>query len=556
MTTNLNERAYGCLPDDPTKPVLRFNSIIRRRVVEGDISVDAPAPKFADIVDNIAPLSGWDILGNNYFGTCVPATWANHRRMVTSRLSKKEVYPGVKDVFTLYKTSPANKDFDPSPEKYKKSNDNGMNFQALLDYLREHGGPDGVKVVAHAKIDPGDVQAVRQAIQILGSVWVRMECLQDINNEKIRLGEDDGNQVFTNVTGPVRKVGHSVLVGGHVPRMRCVTWGQVWEFEDACWDPKSQRVTDVWAVIWPEHLGTQSFMLGVSLDLLAKEVKRLTRENLAIPPANFSDIYFIKTNSTQSGKIEVHVAAAKDNYRAPNTSQTGAVHATPLDPKALQGVTLDIDNGDLYLIKTTNTNSGKVEISHLPADSKYQAAETPRPTAFNPSDAPNGRFIVDDGNLFFIKTKNTPNNLVEVHRAARPDYKIVETYPTTIPLSDSANGTFAVFAGNLYFIKHKQTKDKFVEVYVYWGSDKYRQASGTYYKTAMGVAEGPNGTWDVGPNQDLYLIKQRNVNTTKKVEVHICPRGPQGAAQKYAASSHYETWVAEGDGAKGVWCAR
>ncbi|KAK0719321.1 hypothetical protein B0H67DRAFT_642685 [Lasiosphaeris hirsuta] len=67
--------------------------------------------------------------------------------------------------------------------------------------------------------------------------------------------------------------------------------------------------------------------------------------------------------------------------------------------------------------------------------------------------------------------------------------------------------------GNVFFIKTKNTKGKMVEISLFRA--------------------------DIGPNRDLYFIKQVPVNQFKKTEIYILPAETPGQTQKYTAERGY-----------------
>jgi len=556
----------GAIPDDRSKPSLPFSRIFRQ--ISGGPSAVIPQRSFSNAVDNLATLSNWQYLGNNRFGTCVAAAWANQRRLVSSRLGNKEVYPTEAQAIALYKAQ--NPGFDPSAPKGadgKYPFDNGMSIQKLLDHMSANGGTDDdrVKPVFYARIGPKDLQAVRQAIEIFGSVWISFDVLKKSNDGGKtweRTGYKRDEKYFYDVPGAPVLAGHSVIVGGHVPgKMKCANWADLWHIDESYWT--GGRVNDVWAVVWPEHIGTRNFMLGVDLEQLYIEYKRLTKSNPPFPKAPFSDVFFLKTANTQSAKVEVHVSRAKHIYSPPPDSTEPRIFSSPF---ALNSITatdiLDVDDGDLYVIRTANTTSGRVEFQRATAASTYKTLDPQQPvaTAFTTADAANGKFIVDNGDFYFIKTKNTTHGNVEITRAPRADnYQLpAGTVPvkTTLTVSEAANGTFAVLGGNVFFIKIKNTGSNTAEVFLFRAVDKYA-VQPTFYSTSFNIAEGPKGTWDVGPNKDLYFIKQTGVNQFQKTEVHILPAETSGLEKKYTGKiSTYTSWVDEDDGRNGVWRAR
>ena len=253
----------------------------------------APALKFArfftgktpahpDAADYLARLAAWQMLGNDQAGDCVAVTWANVRRLVSS-ISGAERYPSQDEVWAVYRTQ--NPDFDPNGDPNVNgpgsSADGGMDIQTLCEYLVKHGGPDGTKAIAFAKVDPTQPDEVKAAIAIFGSVWTGI-VVQDANMDDF----DNGKPWNYHRSSP-DDGGHSVITGGYGAAgkgplggdERFITWAQETSFTDTFW---SRKVEEAWVVVWPEHLGTKAFEQGVNQAQLAADYQALTGGSLTL----------------------------------------------------------------------------------------------------------------------------------------------------------------------------------------------------------------------------------------------------------------------------------
>lgn len=237
-----------------------------------------PAIKLADIRSHmpVVPPSedwlgstGWSMLGNDQYGDCVAVTWANIRRVLGAD------YPGMSEVIQLYKTQ--NPGF---PQE-----DYGMDIQTLLEFLVKSGGPDGVKALAFAKVDHTNVAEVKAAIAIFGFMWtgitVQDANMRDFSNNKPwdyhpQARDDGGHSVVTGGFGPAG-LGAGRLSGDE----RFITWAQETSFTDAYW---KEKVDEAWVVIFPEHLDSQGFLLGVDQVALADSYKELTGRDFPLDP--------------------------------------------------------------------------------------------------------------------------------------------------------------------------------------------------------------------------------------------------------------------------------
>jgi hypothetical protein len=230
-------------------------------------------------------IGGWQMLGNDRVGDCNAVTWANTRRLVTHYLST-ENYPNQDQVWQFYKTQ--NPNFDPNGTAQTNgpgsSSDQGMDIQTGLEYLHGSGGPDGVKVVAFAKVDPTNASEVEAALAIFGSLWLGIMVL-DANQQQFAAGK-----AWTDVSGSPIDGGHAIIGGGYKSgrsfEVKFITWGQETEFSGSFWNGSSggqKLVEEAWVVIWPELLGTKQFEEGINLAQLQADYQALVGQPLPLP---------------------------------------------------------------------------------------------------------------------------------------------------------------------------------------------------------------------------------------------------------------------------------
>lgn len=224
------------------------------------------------------------MLGNDAAGDCVAVTWANVRRLVTSTLTATPSYPSQDQVWAVYRTQ--NPQFDPagdpSVDGPGSPADGGMDVQTLLEDLVASGGPDGVKAVAFAAVDPKDPVEVQAAIAIFGYVWTGVTVAQN-NQQEFGAGQPWDYDPSSPVDG-----GHSVVTGGYggigagalAGDEKFITWAAETSFTDAFW---ANSVDECWVVIWPEHLGSREFFQGVDLAALAADYQAITGRVLPVP---------------------------------------------------------------------------------------------------------------------------------------------------------------------------------------------------------------------------------------------------------------------------------
>lgn len=244
----------------------------------------APALRLGPLLTGVAPAhpvsadylaalrGGWNMLGNDQYGDCVPVTWANIRRLVTATLTSSVHYPSMDDVIALYKTQ--NPGFP--------AEDNGCDIQTMLEYLVASGGPDGVKAVAFAQVDHRNADEVKAAIAIFGYVWTGINVL-DVNQQEFSDGQPWDYSAHSPLDG-----GHSVITGGYgTPGAgalggdeRFITWAAETSFTDAFWTHEAE---EAWVVIWPEHLGSKVFLDGIDQVRLAADYQAITGKPLPVP---------------------------------------------------------------------------------------------------------------------------------------------------------------------------------------------------------------------------------------------------------------------------------
>lgn len=226
------QHAYGRRPPK-NAPALRF-AAIRDAVT---------IPNHPASYDSIFGWSDWDMLGNDTWGDCVSVTWSTIRRIVSKVHVGVDHYPGLDQVLALYKTQ--NPHFDPSSSIHGagSADDQGMDIQTLLEYLVAHGGPDGTKALAFAKLDHRNPEEVRAAAAIFNFVWLGVDVSD--HDERVFPGLWDVNR-YDSILG-----GHSITMTGYdSSTFKMETWAEEGSLSLAY---MSQRVEEAWVVVWPEH---------------------------------------------------------------------------------------------------------------------------------------------------------------------------------------------------------------------------------------------------------------------------------------------------------------
>ena len=95
-----------------------------------------------------------------------------------------------------------------------------MHIEEGLLHLGRNGGPDGVKALAWFKLDPTDVEGIREALAIYGSLWLGIRVVSNNFQECW-----DGKPWTANSTSELPQGGgrHAALAGGYTPDVLDIT---------------------------------------------------------------------------------------------------------------------------------------------------------------------------------------------------------------------------------------------------------------------------------------------------------------------------------------------
>jgi len=246
---------------------------------------------------------------------------------------------------------------------------------------------------------------------------------------------------------------------------------------------------------------------------------------------SIADLIFVQTSNPGSGKVELHAVSAASNYQA--FILDASTTFTPETDGVWTMADYDQDGiPDLVFIKTANTATGKVEVHIASGASNYLTRILETGTTFTPET--DGVWMMADydkdgiPDLVFIKTSNTGTGLVEVHIASGKSVyqtRILETGTTFKPESDGV-WTMADYDGDgvpdLVFIKTANTPSNMVEVHIASGKSQYQTR---ILETATAFAAETDGQWlmadyDKDGIPDLVFIKTGSTSSGY-VELHI-----------------------------------
>jgi hypothetical protein len=164
----------------------------------------------------------------------------------------------------LYRRA-GNPDFDPTTG----AGDGGVDMQTMCEALMA-GGIAGTKALAFAAVDVANLEEMRSAIAIFGSLLYGVDL--QVEQQQQRVIWDHTASGDHGEWG-----GHAVLGGSYTSTgpsdVVVVSWadpiGMSKVFEE-------NQVKEAWVVIWPEHLLSVPFLQGVDLTSLASDYQVLT----------------------------------------------------------------------------------------------------------------------------------------------------------------------------------------------------------------------------------------------------------------------------------------
>lgn len=174
---------------------------------------DAPAE-----VSWITKVPSWPMYLNDTLGDCVPAAMAHVAQQETF-YAGSVFMPLDIDVEVAYEKIGGYVPGDPST-------DNGCDMLTALNYWR-NSGIGGHRIAAFMALDPKNLNQVRQAIQLFGSVFAGVGLPVSAQNQNAWTVADGGLQSGVANNQPYSWGGHCVPIFAQSPQsLTCVTWGE------------------------------------------------------------------------------------------------------------------------------------------------------------------------------------------------------------------------------------------------------------------------------------------------------------------------------------------
>ena len=196
---------------------------------------------------------------NDQIGDCVAVGAAHSQRLYRKALTGVDLEWTDAQIRAFYATQNPN------------GADNGMDIETALRELLHNGGPDGVKIVAYAAVDPTNYDEVRAALHIFGCL------LTGFMVQSHNMVEFDRGVPWTWKSSDYNIGGHCTVLGDYgattVDAFGAITWQEFYLMTDGFW---AHQMQELWAPIWPWLLGSARFAANIDLGALASEFSDVT----------------------------------------------------------------------------------------------------------------------------------------------------------------------------------------------------------------------------------------------------------------------------------------
>jgi len=219
-------------------------------------------PAVPAVVDWASQVTSWPMYDNDRIGDCTCAALGHAVQAWTTYGEGNTLTLPVGDVLSLYE---AVSGYNPATG----ANDNGAVEQKVLQYVQQNG-IGGRKIRAFAQVDHTNLDEMKQALDIFGSVYVGFQVPQSAEQQF------GAGQPWTVVPG-------SPVIGGHAIDIQKwdadyiypVTWGKLQPMTPEFWltygDEAWVIISDDWV---NDHTGLTP--TGLNLDALLAEFDALT----------------------------------------------------------------------------------------------------------------------------------------------------------------------------------------------------------------------------------------------------------------------------------------
>lgn len=262
MTTP--HRPLGKAPAQPARPHLRLSPVLQ--------AANLPTPpETCDWQDDHIV---WPMYGNDSWGDCVWAEIGHGINQLTYYALSDEQQPTDDDILKGYSDVTG---FNPDAgQPGSNATDNGTYVQDAMAYWRKTG-VGGHKIVAYASIDPSNLDHVRLAIALFGSVSIGIQFPDSA------MRQFDAGQPWDVVRGAKNEGGHCILGGAYdKDGIGLVTWGKETRMT---WRFFTKYADEVWVPLDAEGLTKAGqYFTGVStFYALGQRFADLTGETNPVP---------------------------------------------------------------------------------------------------------------------------------------------------------------------------------------------------------------------------------------------------------------------------------
>ena len=255
-------------------------------------------------------------------------------------------------------------------------------------------------------------------------------------------------------------------------------------------------------------------------------------------------LWFVKLQKPKSGNVEVYWANAKEGY-----ADYPGYGVTPVKADDANDGIWTVDKGNAYFLKFRHTGTNSVEVHRLPGPA-YSEFDLQSGSRFPADDAQYGTFTIDNGNLYYIRTRliSPKHDFIKVYMASAASkfQTLDEERVTKIRFRQDASDVYTIRGGDLYVIRTKNTREGRAEVHCV-----RRDSDGTPDEYMSWLpADAHNGIYDIASNGDLYFMKIKNTKGDK-VEVFIATKSSN--YRDIPPNTPYFTAFSIDDGPKGWW---
>lgn len=263
-TTPTLRRPLGKRHAQPARPQLRLTQVFQ----EANLPAPPPAVDWQD--DRIV----WPMYGNDSWGDCVWAEIGHAVNQATYYATGAEVQPTETDILKAY-SAVTGFDVNAGPPGSNPT-DRGTYLQDAMKYWRKTGVA-GHKIVAYASLDVANLDEIRHAIALFGSISIGIQFPNSAMNQF------NAGQVWDVVPGAKVEGGHCVLAGAYdKDGVGIVTWGAETK---ATWRFWSHYVDEAWVYFDKDGLKKAGeYFTGVaSFYELGQTFAALTGEKNPVP---------------------------------------------------------------------------------------------------------------------------------------------------------------------------------------------------------------------------------------------------------------------------------